>query len=70
MCCNLNNVNMFPLALMNILFLTYFTQKNVLMHFLAAGEVALSYACEGVNNLAGCFVDEYLKIIGKSLRED
>lgn len=41
MCYNLNNVNMFPLSLVYILFLTYFTHKNVLMHFLAAGKVAL-----------------------------
>lgn len=41
MCYNLNNVNMFPLSPVYILFLTYFTRKNVLMHFLAAGEVAL-----------------------------
>lgn len=41
MCYNLNNVNMFPLSLLYILFLTYFTHKNVLMHFLAASEVVL-----------------------------
>lgn len=41
MCYNLNNVNMFPLSLVCILFLTYFTHKNVLMRFLAAGKVAL-----------------------------
>lgn len=41
MCYNLNNVNMFPLSLLYVLCLTYFTHKNVLMHFLASNEVVL-----------------------------
>lgn len=55
MCDNLNNVNMFPLSPVYILFLTYFSHKNVLMHFLAASKGALSHACEGLNDLVEMF---------------
>lgn len=41
MCYTLNNVNMLPLSPVYILFLTYFTHKNVLMQFLAASKGAL-----------------------------
>lgn len=55
MCYNLNNVNMFPLSPVYILFLTYFSHKNILMHFLAASKGALSHACEELNDLVELF---------------
>lgn len=59
-CYNLNNVNMLPLSSVCILFLTYFTHKNILMHFLAAGKWPSSRLVKDLITLWKCFTDEYL----------